>query len=275
VFGIRATLDGTNLRPVYQALEIPNPFTNISVNPAPGPVNKSVVGIMDVSNPNPYEIVIKSSAEGSTGMILLPNVTDFDMPPIQVGRLIYAGARIPAKSEGISSVTKEIFIPAELKHEFVQYLIKTQMQAAIPMYLEMKARYAMKINFMFVDVTIEPSSLPPKYCGFYLKPKGLSLQTTSQTVCRDSMDAMLDIMKTVNETGGLDGNIDSLAPPADKLEEMQKKVNTLVGIAQGLCFGIGFLLFCVPCVRLYLFTQRPKGASSSDEKVGTNEANDV
>merc|ERR1719450_1261135 len=108
---------------------------------------------------------------------MLPNVTNFSMPPIEIGELIYEGATIPGKSRGTSVVTKKMFIPADIKQQFVQWLIKTQMKEAIPMYTEMKSKYAMRVNFMFIDKTIEASTFPPKYCGFYLKPEGLTLKT--------------------------------------------------------------------------------------------------
>lgn len=242
-----ASVDKARYAPIYQAIQCTSPSASIPVDLqdvlAHG-LNASLTVSMQCTNPNPYEVVMGSSADGSGGAFLVPNLTDFSQPPIRAGDVTFPQKMVLAPAgEGSSNIFESAILSAGFVKESMSYILSHNKTFPAYMKLDIKAHAFAK--FMFITKEKE-DVLPQKFCGFYLAltQDNSRLNIVSPMACRNSYKDMEAVVSNLDTTHGPIGVVDNLDPTEETLSNLEHEVS--VGALVVMCVGyIGCALFWI------------------------------
>jgi len=99
-------------------------------------LNASLTVSMQCKNPNPYKVVMASSAGGSGGSFMVPNLTDFSQPPIRAGDVTFPQEMtLTPGGVGSSDISETAILTATFIKQSMPYILSHN--KTFPAYMEL------------------------------------------------------------------------------------------------------------------------------------------
>merc|ERR1712194_478118 len=228
-------------------------------------LNTTIRVSMTCENPNPYSILMKSTADGSKGKMLVPNLTDFSRPPIVAGDVVFQEMELEAGSRTTGIISESAVLSPAFIQESLGYILAHN--KTFPAYMEMDVKTDAQAQFMFISKQ-KQDVLPRKYCGYYLGLNAAmtTISITSPMICRNSYEEMQTAVESVASASGPLGFVDNLDPSVETLDSLEHEIN----LGAGSVMTVGYCL----CVMLWVAAGRLASRARLDH-LGSKASKDV